>query len=86
MGDGAYEAAFGDDGGSGDDENLEIDMNSVINLGYGPINEQTLSDLEDRGEIESYVENGLIKFRRSNSTNTVPLSDRLNILGGLLGG
>lgn len=91
MGDGAYAAAFGDGGDGGDDGNLEIDMNSVINLGYGPISEQTLSDLEDRGEIESYVENGLIKFRRVNRGNSGggskgELSSRLNILGGLLGG
>lgn len=54
-------------GGSsgGDYENATVDMASVIDLGYGPISEEYLAELEARGEIESYVEDGKIKFRRT---------------------
>lgn len=58
-----------------------VDMTSVINLGYGPINESYLAELEARGEIESYVENGKIKFRRTNSS-AVDFLRNLGILGG----
>lgn len=54
-------------GGSsgGDYESATVDMASVIDLGYGPISEEYLTELEARGEIESYVEDGKIKFRRT---------------------
>lgn len=54
-------------GGSsgGDYESATVDMASVIDLGYGPISEEYLAELEARGEIESYVEDGKIKFRRT---------------------
>ena len=54
-------------GGSsgGDYESATVDMASAIDLGYGPISEEYLAELEARGEIESYVEDGKIKFRRT---------------------
>ena len=54
-------------GGSsgGDYESATVDMASVIDLGYGPISEEYLAELEARGEIQSYVEDGKIKFRRT---------------------
>lgn len=42
----------------------DIDPISVINLGYGPISGETLADLEARGEIIAYIEDGMTKFRR----------------------
>lgn len=51
--------------GGGDYESATVDMTSVIDLGYGPISEEYLAELEARGEIESYVEDGKIKFRRT---------------------
>lgn len=55
----------GGSGGGTDYENATVDMYSVLDLGYGPINEEYLAELEDRGEIESFVEDGKIKFRRT---------------------
>lgn len=46
--------------------NETVDMQSVLNLGYGPIDASTLAELEKLGEIVSYVEGGKIKFRRVN--------------------
>lgn len=44
-------------------ENAEIDMQSVLALGYGPINEDYLYQLEQEGKIKSYLQNGKIKFQ-----------------------
>ena len=55
----------GGSGGGTDYENATVDMYSVLELGYGPISEEYLAELEARGEIESYVEDGKIKFRRT---------------------
>jgi hypothetical protein len=41
-----------------------IDMKSVIDLGYGPINTTYLVELENKGIIESYVSGGKTKFRK----------------------
>ena len=72
-------------GTESDYDGATVDMTSVINLGYGPISEEYLAELEARGEIESYVENGKIKFRRTNRTSE---NTGFGILGnlGLLGG
>ena len=62
------ESGGGSSGGGssgGDYESATVDMASVIDLGYGPISEEYLAELEARGEIESYVEDGKIKFRRT---------------------
>ena len=42
-----------------------IDMQSVLALGYGPISASKLSQLEDKGLVESYTSGGKIKFRKS---------------------
>lgn len=69
------------DSGAGDNyemENAEVDMASVLELGYGPISASRLNQLEAQGEIESYVENGKIKFRRIQREEELP-----SILGSL---
>ena len=52
------------EGAEEEESDEPIDLNSVVQLGYGPINEAYLSQLEAAGEIESYVENGKRKFRK----------------------
>lgn len=66
MGEGAYEAAYG---GGGDEDGPTVDMNSVLQLGYGPVSENYLAELEADGEIESYIEGNKIKFRKVNQNN-----------------
>lgn len=56
-----------------------VDLGSVLGLGYGPISSDRLAQLEDQGVIESYVENGKIKFRKTGKTG----STGSGILGGL---
>lgn len=51
-------------------QGADIDMTSVLNLGYGPISEARLSELIDSGEVEMYVENGKIRFRRTGRGGT----------------
>ena len=46
-----------------------VDYDSVQKLGYGPISSAELSRLEDAGEIESYEEDGKIKFRKVAASN-----------------
>lgn len=58
-------AAVADD--SGNDE-PELDMASVLNLGYGPISESRLASLVQSGEVEMYVEGGKTKFRRATNS------------------
>ena len=63
-----------------------MDMNSVLGLGYGPISEDRLAELEADGQIASYVENGKIKFRRvkgaQEKDNPFGGPERLRILWG----
>lgn len=66
MGEGAYEAAYG---GGRDEDGPTVDMNSVLQLGYGPVSENYLAELEADGEIESYIEGNKIKFRKVNQNN-----------------
>ena len=66
MGEGAYEAAYG---GGRDEDGPTVDMNSVLQLGYGPVSENYLAELEADGEIESYIEGNKIKFRKVNQSN-----------------
>ena len=47
----------------------EIDMASVLALGYGPISSSRLAELEKQGLIESYVSGGKRKFRKTSYTN-----------------
>ena len=46
-----------------------VDMQSVLNLGYGPISEVKLNNLVERGLVEEYESGGKIKFRKSSYTN-----------------
>lgn len=55
-------------GGSKKSSSAEIDMQSVLALGYGPISAAKLSSLVDSGVIEQYTSGGKIKFRKSAST------------------
>ena len=47
----------------------EIDMSSVLSLGYGPISASRLNELVSQGLVEKYVSNGKTKFRKSAYTN-----------------
>ncbi|MBD5169318.1 MAG: hypothetical protein HDT20_04245 [Oscillibacter sp.] len=40
-----------------------IDMNSIINLGFGPLSAQGLDQLVRSGQVEEYEENGKTRFR-----------------------
>ena len=42
-----------------------IDMQSVLNLGYGPISEAKLSSLVDSGVVQQYQSGNKIKFKKS---------------------
>lgn len=42
----------------------ELDMDSVLALGYGPISETRLAELVKSGVVEMYVEGGKTKFRK----------------------
>ena len=46
-------------------ENLPVDMDSVLALGYGPVSEAYLADLVKKGEVEMYAEDGKTKFRKA---------------------
>lgn len=47
--------------GSGD---ATVDMNSVIQLGYGPISEARLAELVASGEVVMYQEGNVIRFKK----------------------
>ena len=61
-------------------EGAEVDLDSVLSLGYGPISADYLDELEKSGEVESYVDNGMIKFRKKKEQTSSPSSG----LSGLL--
>lgn len=52
-----------------------VDMNSVLQLGYGPISAERLNELVEAGEIEEYVEGNKIKFRKKQKTSNNPAYD-----------
>ena len=54
---------------SGSSSKPDVDMDSVLNLGFGPISESRLLSLERSGVVESYVSGGKVKFRKTASTN-----------------
>lgn len=66
----AYEDWLASGGGSGDTsaDSPEVDIASVMALGYGPISAARLSELVASGEVEEYVENGKLKFRKVTNT------------------
>ena len=43
---------------------LQVDLASILALGYGPISETRLDELVQSGEVQEYEENGLLKFRK----------------------
>ena len=80
----APSAYSGNTGNSGN-QSYNIDMNSVLQLGYGPIDSDTLASLESQGEIESYVDGNLIKFRKlasAPSSTQSPMLPSLSLLRG----
>lgn len=67
-----------------EEDPVSVDMTSVINLGYGPIDENSLEKLIERGEVEEYVEGGELKFRRTGISGTgggIPLQGSFGLLG-----
>ena len=72
----------GDFSGAGE-EALRVNMSSVLDLGYGPIDETSLEDLIERGEVEEYVEDGVVKFRRTGrqAGGSSPLAGGFGLLG-----
>lgn len=46
----------------GNNQNVSVDLGSVVNLGRGPVSAQGLSDLVDSGEVGSYTDGNQIKF------------------------
>ncbi|MBQ2785538.1 MAG: hypothetical protein IJF02_03440 [Oscillospiraceae bacterium] len=49
---------------------LGEDMQSILDLGYGPISAARLEELIVAGEVEEYVENGMYKYRRVKKSPT----------------
>ena len=45
-------------------------MNSVIQLGYGPISEARLAELVASGEVEMYQEGNVIRFKKAEQPQT----------------
>lgn len=76
------------DGDDEDNQSYTIDMNSVLQLGYGPIDSDSLANLEAQGKIESYTDGNLIKFRKVSTPSKTTTSNN-NIFSmpslGLLG-
>ena len=66
----------GTDNTGGNDEGYQMDISSLLALGYpAAVSPDYIAELEDKGEIESYVENGVIKFRRprQQATSVFPI-------------
>lgn len=55
---------------------LRVDMQSVMDLGYGPISEEKLDQLVRSGMVEQYQEGNVIKFRKK-TTSSPPLSSSI---------
>ena len=62
----------GGGGGGNTPENgeLTIDMASVINLGYGPINEAKLNELVASGQVREVVDGNVIRFEKVEQPQT----------------
>ena len=50
-----------------------IDIESVIKLGYGPLNANALAEKVNSGEVDMYVSNGQTKFRKNAPQNALDL-------------
>ncbi len=63
----AYEYYYGepfDGDGNGGAEEPSVDLGSVLDLGYGPIGAERLSELVASGEVEKYLDGDVWRFRR----------------------
>lgn len=58
-------------------QDAKIDAASVLGLGYGPISMDSLTQMEDRGEVESYEQDGWIKFKNTNNGTKIT-KDKMN--------
>ena len=47
---------------------LPVDYLSILDLGYGPVSASRLRELIELGEVETYVADGKIRFRRAKGT------------------
>ena len=70
----------GGSGGTGGQEDaapeaLPVDFSSVLDLGYGPISAERLSELIAAGEVEQYDAGGVLRFRRVNRTADAPVTN-----------
>lgn len=50
-----------------------VDMNNILQLGYGPISASKLDELVRKGEVIEYTENGVTKFRKAYDGTTKTL-------------
>lgn len=55
----------------------EVDMDSVLALGYGPISPEALNRLVSQGKAEEYIEDGKLKYRKKYQPQTQPYANRL---------
>ena len=58
------EAFDGDSAGGAGESDYPVDQGSVLDLGYGPISAERLSELVASGEVEKYLDGGAWRFRR----------------------
>lgn len=58
-------------------EELPIDMDSVLALGYGPVSESYLASLVNSGKVEMYTEDGKTKFRKAGTNKYQDIRDSL---------
>ena len=58
-------------------DNLVLDQNSIIALGFGAISAETLNKLIEQGVVEEYAEGGKLKFRKTAKGGGMPYSAAL---------
>lgn len=56
-------------GNTTDNVNLTVDKASITALGYGPISASKLNELISSGEVIEYVENGKLKYIKTNKAS-----------------
>lgn len=62
------------DDDDGDEDSVGVTRGEIFKLGYGPISDEYLQGLIRHGAVEEYTENGVKKYRKTNSGNTIPAS------------
>lgn len=65
--------------------NADIDMDSVLALGYGPISEKKLAELVASGEVVEYTMNGKTMFKKANKTTKTTNKNMVNKVQRLYG-